>query len=40
MTRIEKKLDQHLEWHAHPGGRPAGGQPLQPNGPRRSRAKE
>jgi hypothetical protein len=30
-------LDHHLEWHSDPRGRPAGGPPLQPNGPRRGR---
>lgn len=37
LERIEAKLDEHLRWHDEPRGRPAGGPPLQHNGPRRGR---
>lgn len=37
VTSIEEKLEEHLHWHTDPRGRPAGGAPLQPNGPRRGR---
>jgi len=37
LDRLERKLDQHLKWHDDPRGRPAGGAPLQPNGPRSRR---
>lgn len=33
VEAIEDKLDDHLQWHAGPGGRPAKAAPLRPNGP-------
>jgi hypothetical protein len=40
VESIESKLEDHLQWHTSPGSRPATRAPLQPNGPRHSRAKE
>jgi len=33
LTVIETKVDEHLEWHANPGGRPAKTTVPRPNGP-------
>jgi hypothetical protein len=32
-AEMARKLDDHLEWHANPGGRPAKAVPPRPNGP-------
>lgn len=32
QTAVQVKLDEHLRWHASPGGGPAKASPAQPNG--------
>jgi hypothetical protein len=33
QSEMARKLDDHLEWHANPGGRPAKATGPRPNGP-------
>ena len=33
QSEMARKLDDHLEWHANPGGRPAKATVPRPNGP-------
>jgi len=33
QSEMARKLDDHLEWHANPGGRPAKSTVPRPNGP-------
>lgn len=34
QAAVQRQLDEHLRWHASPGGRPAKLVPGKPNGPR------